>query len=447
MKKTLLSAAAFAVVAVSAVAVAPTTSEAIPAFARQTGAACLSCHFQTFPALTAFGRSFKYGAFTDVGEQALVEDENLSIPASLNATIVVRPQFASTKTSANAALQAAAAVTTLAAAQGFVAPAGVVAGSASWTSKTASLTADNVVLIAGRIGSNTGAFAELGGGAFGNIQLLNSYDMGGFKLGWSIYNTGFGSTAGLEVSNVDGQHAGGLNMRQITASNQIDVLNGLSYAGASLWVANEMGFGSFSMLTSSAAVGGAGVAGPANGWKLAPQARLFFTPEVGGMDAGIGVTVISGKTGDAQTVAALGLAAGTSVEIKKTAVDAQLQGEIGETSFGIYADYATANGSSATKVNLANKTTGKFSGWSLRGTVKPLHNLILGVGYGSSKLTDGTVALSGFKRTILNVAAEYEIYQNFVAALSYTTDKTKFNATALGSGKVDTLLLDIEALM
>ena len=44
MKKSILSAAAFAVVAVSAVAVAPTTSEAIPAFARQTGAACLSCH-------------------------------------------------------------------------------------------------------------------------------------------------------------------------------------------------------------------------------------------------------------------------------------------------------------------------------------------------------------------------------------------------------------------
>jgi hypothetical protein len=49
MKKMIFSAVAFAVVAVSAVAVAPTTSEAVPSFARQTGASCNSCHFQSIP--------------------------------------------------------------------------------------------------------------------------------------------------------------------------------------------------------------------------------------------------------------------------------------------------------------------------------------------------------------------------------------------------------------
>lgn len=36
-------------------------AEAVPAFARQTGLSCSTCHFQHFPALNAFGRSFKAG--------------------------------------------------------------------------------------------------------------------------------------------------------------------------------------------------------------------------------------------------------------------------------------------------------------------------------------------------------------------------------------------------
>ncbi|MDQ6974948.1 MAG: hypothetical protein Q9M22_00105, partial [Mariprofundaceae bacterium] len=116
MKKTLLSAAAFAVAGVSAVAIMPTTSEAIPAFARQTGAACLSCHFQTFPAVNAFGRSFKLNAFTDVGEQALIEDEGLSLPSVLNASFVLRAQYNLSKTTFPTASSAAAAAASAASA-------------------------------------------------------------------------------------------------------------------------------------------------------------------------------------------------------------------------------------------------------------------------------------------------------------------------------------------
>ncbi|MBI5232947.1 MAG: hypothetical protein HY880_01185, partial [Deltaproteobacteria bacterium] len=36
-----------------------TDSDAVPAFARQTGFSCLTCHFQHFPGLNAFGRTFK----------------------------------------------------------------------------------------------------------------------------------------------------------------------------------------------------------------------------------------------------------------------------------------------------------------------------------------------------------------------------------------------------
>lgn len=42
----------------------PGEAEAVPAFARQTGMACNSCHFQHFPTLNAFGRAFKAGGYT-----------------------------------------------------------------------------------------------------------------------------------------------------------------------------------------------------------------------------------------------------------------------------------------------------------------------------------------------------------------------------------------------
>jgi hypothetical protein len=35
------------------------TAEATPGFARQTGMACVACHFQHYPTLNSFGRAFK----------------------------------------------------------------------------------------------------------------------------------------------------------------------------------------------------------------------------------------------------------------------------------------------------------------------------------------------------------------------------------------------------
>src|SRR3989338_10301607 len=82
MKKTLIAAA---VVILSALSfVLPETASAAPTFARQTGMACNSCHFQHFPTLNAFGRAFKAGGYTMVGGQSLVEGDLLSIPTTLN---------------------------------------------------------------------------------------------------------------------------------------------------------------------------------------------------------------------------------------------------------------------------------------------------------------------------------------------------------------------------
>lgn len=61
-----------------------TDAEAVPAFARQTGMTCSSCHFQAFPALNGMGRSFRAGGYTMQGTQTAVQGENINLPSSLN---------------------------------------------------------------------------------------------------------------------------------------------------------------------------------------------------------------------------------------------------------------------------------------------------------------------------------------------------------------------------
>jgi len=390
MKKILLSAAAFAVVAVSAASIAPTTSEAIPAFARQTGAACLSCHFQSFPTLAPFGRAFKEGAFTDVGEQALVEDDNLSIPASLNMTLMFRPQFNITKVS------------------------GAAVAATNVTTKSIAATADQVMMIAGRIGTNTGAFVEYDG-TFANQQLLHSIDMDSFKVILSYYNAGFGEDSGLQLMSVWGQHGGLLNGKGLSINNSMGAAG--NTVGISASVANEMG---------AITIGGVDASGnQGNSWSLAPMVRAQAFFEVGGMELGVGAIVVSGQNA---------LATGAKQDAKRFGIDAQLQGELGDTQFGLYADYAKAKAGSAAVANLYNASTvSSRDGYSIRGTIKPFHNIVAMIGVGQDKT--GVV-----KTSKLSAGLEYELYQNAVINLTYSANKT-------GTVKTKTTGLDFEFLM
>ncbi|WP_018295023.1 hypothetical protein [Mariprofundus ferrooxydans] len=421
MKKMLLSAAAFAVVAVSAVAVAPTTSEAIPAFARQTGAACLSCHFQTFPALNAFGRAFKMGSFTDVGEEALVEDDNLSIPAVLNATVVIRGNYTNTKTTG-------------------------IASTGAWN-----VPSETPILIAGRLGSNSGAFIEFANGgagagvggagapvSVGNWQLLNSFDMGGFKVGVGAHNSTFGGSAIMEYSNVFGQHSGknaGGNLSAIQAAGFANATLGL---GA--WVGNEMGNLQFSLVAPSAAQG-------ANvGSKLGKLVRGVLTTELGGFDTLIGFGAVFGDAGRNGVVYAAGVTGPIPMNLQF--VDVQFQGDVGDMSLGIYADYANAKGktsaSGAANFYGGAPANGKFDAYSIRADLKPLHNLGVGVGFASQKLNNGVAGAPSQKITTAQIAAFYEIYQNFEINLIYNSAKTSNAGGVAGVAATTTNTTTIE---
>src|SRR5262249_19525308 len=54
-------------------------ANAVPAFARQTGQPCTTCHIGSFgPQLTPFGRDFKIGGYTQAGGEGLASKIPLS---------------------------------------------------------------------------------------------------------------------------------------------------------------------------------------------------------------------------------------------------------------------------------------------------------------------------------------------------------------------------------
>ena len=425
-------------VGASILSAAPVTVSAIPAFSRQTGSACLGCHFQEVPALNPFGRAFKAGAFTDVGDQALVEDGDLSIPAALNASMVVRAQ------------------------------AGHRSGVAS--SMTYTIPADSNLLIAGRIGANSGAFVEFQGGngdtggGINNVQLMNSRDVGGFRFGVGFANTSFGGDAVMNVSNVYGQHSHGVGDLggAVGAINHSGFTNSMSAIGA--WIGNDMGYVQLALIAPGGAAGwivghtansGVNMTGALPkgqfdmGLKMAKLVRAAATLDAGGWDAVIGFGVVAGKVGKTTNTAV------TSVpEMNMMFVDAQAQGRLGGMPLGVYADYAHARGkpngnllgaqdvrsivplNSLLDGNILNALGGtpgpynalgakqSFTAFSIRATLSPLPRLTLGAGYGYRKTRDSGPAVISDQplHQVFSLAVSYQLYQNSIVSANLTND-------------------------
>jgi len=79
-----------------------------------------------------------------------------------------------------------------------------------------------------------------------------------------------------------------------------------------------------------------------------------------------------------------------------------------------------------------------ISGYSLRASVKPTHNIIILAGIGQDK-ADVTI-----DKTLVGV--EWEAYQNFAVSLSYNEEKTSALGTTPAT-TTKTTLLDFELLI
>lgn len=428
MKKVALSLAGV----LAAAAFAPEAS-ALPVFARQTGAACSACHFQHFPLLNAFGRSFKSSGYTQIS-QAQVEGEHLSIPTSLNfgalVTAGVEDQSAAAGAPTNRNI--------------FVPGTG----------------GEMQLFWGGRINDFSGFLSEFGtagpaaAAGSGKVMILPEI-AGDIRGGVVLYSIGQDAAGAFELLNtgatsihrlmgnpgLGGQHIMAYSARQYTAAE-------LGATGAAIVVNNPNFFVNVSKFINvgNGVAGGTNAVNPITGvgnlnvglpYTYVRAAGMF---DVAGFDTAVGFQNWSGSTGDA----ALNITMPAGNTIRATVIDAQMQGEVGGMPLGIYASYGTAPGQLGGAVNHFNAGAASRSSFNIAAElgVLPGHATVqTAIRFGK----DGNVVNNSDNAFM--IGATYELSQNQELTFHYTTQSGSswgaFGANALGVGKsAYTLLLE-----
>ncbi len=418
MKKMLFSAVAFAVVAVSAVAVAPTTSEAVPAFARQTGAACLNCHFQAIPRLTAFGRNFRMNAFRDMGEQALIEDEHLSLPAVFNAAFLMKARFAHGSTK-NAA--------------GVVTAKGGPIGTGPASSAVALQFPDEAALLfGGRLGEHTGIFNEWSviEGATGLLGAKLAYV---FDLDAGIVALAFGTTDALGAPSVfnDPSNAVSRNVRGIQTRAQ-SLRSTVMHTGVSgLGVYGHLADSVYFAVAGITPVGGTAAGNAGIDMTLSPYLRAAYTGELGGLDVVAGGWFASVDAANHKQTGA------PKNNRKEFGLDFQIQGDMGDASIGFYMPVVLKAETTTTLTGLKTKVTG----------FNPYVNIAFGqagvrLGYDYAKTSGTAVGVNDVKYNNFIAGVWYDVAQNLTLDLEYNA--IKFKTAGVTSSKLNSTTLQVE---
>ncbi|MBY0579892.1 MAG: hypothetical protein K2P57_12725 [Burkholderiales bacterium] len=444
-KKTLLATALM-----SAAAWAP-SAHAIPAFARQVGMACSACHYQHFPALNGFGRSFKQNGYTMVGAQEKIEAEGLSIPAVLNAALVGYAQYQKTN-----------------------GPVGAIGGQTSSTKNTnngqVQIPQQVSLFLGGRVGEHTGFEAEVSlanGGTVPNagatatnsglirLKVPFVYDVGGVNVGAIPFSTnGLGPADSFEVLNtgsvavhafnqtlVAGGTTGG--MQVISAQQYLGTATAAS--GVAFVASNDQFFANFAKWGANTGAGGSG--GPTSNYL-----RAAWTPGdlIPGFDAAVGVQFWKGTT-TTSAIVANGVVAATpaaNVDTKATAIDAQLLGDVSGMPLTFVFSYAVAPASPAAgtvgNVNLYNAGTQRKKSFNIAAELGVIPNkatLQLGIRRASSgaPVQGGTIAApvaianSNATDNAIMFGATYNIALNVRAELTFTKGSGDvYNSVAAG---------------
>ncbi len=290
--------------------------EAVPAFARQTNMTCATCHFQHFPALNAFGRSFKQGAYTMVGGQSMIQSDNLSLPVALNASLITKLRYQKTNGSDK----------TMATNTGDL-----------------QLPDEAALIIGGRGTENVGVLLEASlkeSGANSNFNSFkihfNSPTDNGTNLGAVVFLTDAGGASyGFELLNTGAQRFMRVTEdRKAIAAQQF--IKGTGSPGASeaegvaLVASKHDYFVNLSFWTPN--YGSVAINSFAN------YLRAAYMPSIGSWDTAFGFQLFSGTAKRVDT------GTGLADDTKPSAwfIDGQAQGQLGGKPVGFYFTYGTA---------------------------------------------------------------------------------------------------------
>jgi hypothetical protein len=431
MKKLLLSVASFAVVAVTAMVSAPTTSEAVPSFARQTGAACLSCHFQAIPRLSAFGRNFSMTGLRDMGETALIEDDHLSLPAEYQASFLMKVLVQS-QTDA------------------FGVPGSDIAFQ---------IPDESAIFIGGRYGENVGGLTEVsvnaGGAGVAQAKVHYAMDIDN----GTVLLTMFAGDVGLGVLTSDPSNA--IRHTNRSSIKRAEVLD----RGTMIMKAAVSGFAASIFLNDSIYLGGAAYvnAAPGGGTRgsgvastnpdatdlgqISPYLRAAYIGEFGGMEAILGAWWTNVKPGIGTTAsngvaatAAVNTALSNAGSAKQYGLDLQLQGDVGDLSVGFYLP-VVLKGEAVGPVPVP---TDNITGFQAMLTVAFGHAGIK-LGYDYAKWEKIVTGLQYKKMKRPYVGGWYSVAQNVELEIAYTSAKTDTTTAGVTTGNtVNTTTLVIE---
>lgn len=411
-------------------------ASALPLFARQTGMECAACHFQHFPMLTAFGRSFKAGAFSMVGAQGKVESEGLSIPNTLNMAVLTTLGY--TKTNAdNAATDPALAGT------GARTP-GDGAFYVPGTNGEFSLFAG------GRTSENSGALAELGmlqdagtGAGLSSAKMPMLWEVAdGTRAGLVPFTTsGQGASYGYEVLNT-GANAihtmlfigGDFNGSVAPIVSAQQYIGTASPATGAAFVVNNPGY--FINLTKynqfgPADLGGTGAA------LTSTYVRAAYVFDLAGWDTGVGVQNWSGSSAQVTFsehdpfTGAVSLGGVATMGTKASAIDGQMQGALGDMPVGFYATYARAPAPSGVVDNAYNSggtaTKSAFNLAAELGVIPEKATIGFGIRRGKSGGNSGSgiVGANDSDNAFL-IEASYKLAQNYVTESGLHQPKRRF---------------------
>ena len=430
-----------------AAAVSVPEASALPLFARQTGTACSLCHFQHFPKLNGFGRSFKSAGYTMMGGQAKVEGESLSIPNTLNMAVLTTAGYERSNQATASTLG-----TTPAKTPGdgvFYVPAS--GGELS-------------LFFGGRLSENAGFLGELSagdavGGAHSSAKMPIQHDMSsllssvlegtraivvpfatdaqGASYGFELLNTGANAVQQMSsTTGMNGAHSGAISAQQYIGTNG-------AAKGVALVLSNPMGYINLTKFDRTGIAGGALTSFDSTYLRVA---GIF---ELAGWDVAAGAQMWSGSSAAANPDPLTATASPLVIaETKAAAIDGQMQGYIGEMPVGFYISYATAPAVAAAGASLGNayNTYRNNLGVVTNGTVaKRSINVSGEVGVIPDKATLGAAVRygksgDGNTDNAFMLIGTYKLAQNMLASLSYTSASGNYwYSNAAGTGTTDTI--------
>lgn len=325
-----LALAWFLGVVATFLAMAP--AQAVPAFARQTGKACSTCHFQHYPALNDYGRDFKASGFVDMGKQGTLKGSKtseLSLPDVLNASIFMKARYQKSN--------------------GTDLPNTPTTASGEWQAPD-----EFALLLAGRISSNIGflieaQMADQAAPLLAGFKMPFMYDVGGKKMGVIPFTTdGLGVAYGFELLNTGAVRNVRIAEHRSETSAQQYIGTATPAFGAAFVLSDPSYFINFTRWSPAHAATAEGRTG--NG-PSANYLRAAYLPSWGEWDIGMGVQLWSGS---ARVDDDSGNGTDHLVQTKAWAIDFQAQGNVGGKPMGIYLAHANAAGQKPGETNLFN---------------------------------------------------------------------------------------------